>query len=540
MKHIINYLSIALLGLTLTNCNADFGDLNKDPNKVTKVGTDNLFHNVVGTLSTPSGEMKYFAPMMQYTATTNGNYDIVGNTFTVDGTAMGVYSSIWRSYCVDYLRYINLMDDQLAEETASASKQAQVDIVRALVSSRYTDTFGPVPYDEGGKALDGISYPVYRTEKEIYLGTDKFKGLLQMLDEGIQTLKNSSDPIFEDDILYGGNRDKWIKFGSSLLLRMAIQLSNVEPELAKTYVNKAVQAGVISSMDEVAKVNHQPTVTGQPSYLDNTWATDIQYYIGSRGYCYSNTYITAFKKYSASQIDPRLKYVAAVYDGEGKYYSNYEDYEGMKNGCEMDDVDDVLKEMTFDEDFAPNIGRYGFASFKKETILNRKGATTVMGAAEVYFLLAEAVLKGYIPGTADTYYREGIRQGMRSLTLIGAPITDEEIESYISTVPALGENKAMNLRGALDEVITQKWLALFGNGLQIWNDWRRTHYPSAITDNPNPSKLSVTNGKMIGRLPYPQDEMVRNEENYLNGTAGLSNKTNDYMNDIWWALPYYK
>ena len=372
------------------------------------------------------------------------------------------------------------------------------------------------------------------------MGTDKFKGLLQLLDDGVQTLQNSSDPVFEDDIMYGSSRDKWIKFGASLMLRMAIQISNVEPELAKKYVSKAVAAGVISSMDEVAKVNHQPTVTGQPSYLDNTWATDILYYIGSRGYCYSSTYISAFKKYSTSQIDPRLKYVAAVYDAEGKYYDNYEDYEGMKNGCEMDDVDDVLKYMTFDQDFAPNIGRYGFASFKKETVLNRKGATTVMGAAEVYFLLAEAVLKGYISGTADTYYREGIRMGMRSLTLIGAPITDEEIENYISTVPTLGENKAMNLRGALDEVITQKWLALFGNGLQIWNDWRRTHYPSVITDNPNPSKLSVTNGKMIGRLPYPQDEMVRNEANYLNGTAELSNKTNDYMNDVWWALPYYK
>lgn len=540
MKHIVNFLFLAFLGFTLAQCNADFGDLNKDPNKVTKVGTDNLFHNVVGTLGIPPGELQYFAPMMQYTATTNGNYDIVGNTFTVDGTAMGVYSSIWRSYSVDYLRYINQMDDQLAEETASASKQAQVNIVRALISSRYTDTFGPVPFDEGGKALNGISYPVYRTEKEIYLGTDQFKGLLQLLDESIQTLKNSSDPVFEDDILYAGNRDKWIKFGASLLLRFALQLSNVEPELSKTYVNKAVAAGVITTMDEIAKVNHQPKVTGQPSYLDNEWATDLIYYIGSRGYCYSSTYISALKQYNASQIDPRLKYVAAVYDSEGNYYGNYEDYEGMKNGCEMDDVDKVLEEMTFDEDFAPQIGRYGFASFKKETVLNRKGATTVIGAAEVNFLLAEAVLKGYIPGTADTYYREGIRMAMRSITLLGASIPEEEIENYISSLPLLGENKSMHLEGALDEIITQKWLALFSNGLQMWNDWRRTHYPSTITTHPNPSKLSVTNGKIIGRLPYPQDEMVRNEKNYLDGTTRLSNQSNDYMNDVWWALPYHQ
>lgn len=540
MKRIINYVSIALLGLSMTNCNADFGDINNDPNKVTKIGTENLFHNVVGTLSSAPGELQYFCPMMQYTATTNGNYDIVGNTYTVDGTAMGIWSSVWRSYCVDYLRYINLMDDQLAEETATASKQAQVDIVRTLISSRFTDTFGPVPYDEGGKALDGISYPVYRSEKEVYLGTDKFKGLLQILDDGIRTLQTSSDPIFENDILFGGDRTKWIKFGSSLMLRMAIQISNVEPALAKTYVAKAVAAGVITTNEDAAKVNHQPTVTGQPSYLDNTWATDLQYYVGSRGYCYGKSYISAFKQYSASQIDPRLKYLAAVYDGSGTYYDNFEKYEGMKNGCEMDDVDKVLKDMNFDEDFAPNIGRYGFATFHKGTVLNRKGYTIVLGASEVNFLLAEAVLKGYIPGTADTYYREGIRMAMRSLTFMQAPITDTEIEDYITSLPVLGENKAMNLRGALDEVITQKWMSMFGCGLQIWNDWRRTHYPSIITDNPNQSKLGVTGSKVIGRLAYPQDEMVRNEAHYLEGTAGLSNKSNDYMNDLWWAMPYYK
>ena len=79
-------------------CNADFGDINTNPNKVTSIGSENLFHNVIGYLGQPfAGEFEYIAPMMQYTATTNGNYNIPGNTYAIDGTAMSIYSSIWSS-----------------------------------------------------------------------------------------------------------------------------------------------------------------------------------------------------------------------------------------------------------------------------------------------------------------------------------------------------------------------------------------------------------------------------------------------------------
>lgn len=533
-------LSILSATLFISSCNADFGNINTDPNSITEVSSDNLFHNVVGYLGQPfAGEFEYIAPMMQYTATTNGNYNIPGNTYAIDGTAMGIYSSMWSSYCMDYLRYLNQIETQLITEENNLSRIAEINILRALIIANFSDTFGPVPYDEVALALDGIIYPQYRSEKDIYLGNSNFIGILDLLVESIYDLENSSDELFPNDILYNGERSKWIKFASSILLRLSLRISDVAPDIAKEYINKSLSTGLILNENEIAKINHRPSTTGEPSYLDNSIATSLLSLKKERGYCYGASFITALKNFNPNIIDPRLKYIAGVYDENGVYYANFQDYEGMKNGCEMDDVQSIVDTMNFDILYTPGIGRYGFASFKNETVLNRNAYYILLGNAEVYFLLAEAAWKKLIPANPQEYYIEGIKAAMNSIKFWGEEIPTEEINTYIESLPTLGNNPSMNLRNGLDEIITQKWIAMFENAMQSWCDWRRLHYPSIITDNPNMNKLGITNNKLPGRLPYPQDESIRNNENYSNGVSMLSNNSNDYMNDLWWAKSYF-
>lgn len=537
IKHILSLLAVA----SLTSCNADFGDININPNAVTSVKSENLFHNVVGYMGKPfAGEFEYIAPMMQYTATTNGNYNIPGNTYSIDGTAMSIYSSIWSSYSMDHFRYLNQIETQLKKEANNTSKLAEVQILRVLLISQFSDTFGPVPYDQVASALDNIIYPAYRSEKDIYLGTSEFKGVLELLDTSIQTLKNSNDELFPNDIFYNADKEKWIKFASSVLLRLSLRISDIETNTAKTYINKAISYGLITEEEDITKVNHRPTTTGEPSYLDNSVATSLLTLKKERGYCFGASFITALKSFNSKMIDPRLKAIAGVYDENDTYFGNYDDYEGMLNGCEMDDVESVVNQMQFDKIYRPGIGRYGFASFKKETILNRQAYYILFGNAETNFLLAEAAWKKLIPGNPETYYHEGIKASMKQIKYWGEAIDDKEINDYIDNLPALGQNKAMNLRDGLDEIITQKWLSMFENAIQPWCDWRRTHYPSIITDNPNMNKLGITNHKLPGRLPYPQDESIRNKEQYNQGVSMLSNQTDDYLNDLWWARPYFK
>lgn len=541
MKTVIKYMAFAVASVFLTNCDADFGNINTNPNAVTALKSENLFHDVIGNLGNPMpGEFEYIAPMMQYTATTNGNYNIPGNTYTIDGTAMGIYSGIWNSYCMTYMRSLNLIERKLEEEGGEhASKTAQVNILKALLLSQFSDTFGPIPFEEAGHALDGIIYSKYRNEKEVYLGDVNTKGILAILDESIQQLQTATDDLFPDDIIYDGERNRWIKFASSVLLRSAMKISNVEREIAKTYLNKAISYGLIRDIEDMAKMNHTLATVGKPGYLDNGVAKTLATLKRDRGYCYGESFILALKKFNPHAIDPRLKALAAVYDADGSFYDNYDSYVGMRNGCEMDDVEQVIAEYKFDKDFTPGIGRNGFASFKNETMLNTDAYYIFLGPAEVCFLLAEASWSNLINGNPEAYYREGIRKSMESMMYYGYMIESSDIDAYINSLPALGTNKAIHLRDAQDEIITQKWLSMFTNSMQPWCDWRRTHYPSIVTDHPNLNKLGITDHRLPGRLPFPQDEEVRNKENQAAGVRMLSNQKNDYMNDLWWAQPYF-
>ena len=102
-----------------------------------------------------------------------------------------------------------------------------------------------------------------------------------------------------------------------------------------------------------------------------------------------------------------------------------------------------------------------------------------LGYAETQFLLAEAALRGWA-GVADTpegYYRAGIQASMDYFE-----ISKAEAKSYIDGLMIYQDGQenpfATNNRElALEQIITQKWLAMFPNGNEAWAEFRRTDYP---------------------------------------------------------------
>ena len=61
-------------------------------------------------------------------------------------------------------------------------------------------------------------------------------------------------------------------------------------------------------------------------------------------------------------------------------------------------------------------------------------------------------------------------------------ISSADTESYINGLKIYGsdvENPFMtnNKEGMLEQIITQKWLAVFPNGNEGWAEFRRTDYP---------------------------------------------------------------
>lgn len=141
--------------------------------------------------------------------------------------------------------------------------------------------------------------------------------------------------------------------------------------------------------------------------------------------------------------------------------------------------------------------------------------------AEVCFLRAEACLRGWdATGTAEEWYDAGVRE---SLALAG--ITDPDVAAAYLQEPGVRFIPAR----ALEQIITQKWLSLFGhNGFEAYAEYRRTGFP-VLQAVRNPGE---TNGQVPRRLRYPQAEQRLNPTAYHNALAQQG--PDALTTPVWW------
>jgi hypothetical protein len=130
----------------------------------------------------------------------------------------------------------------------------------------------------------------------------------------------------------------------------------------------------------------------------------------------------------------------------------------------------------------------------------------LMTYAEVSLLKAEAAERGWIAGSAATFYEDGIRASMAQW---GATNT-AAIDAYMASAPIAYAGGA----AGLTQIATQKWLALYSDGGQAWAEWRRTCVPNTIKPGPD-----ATIGTIPRRLQYSITETAVNAENVAAATT---------------------
>jgi len=218
-------------------------------------------------------------------------------------------------------------------------------------------------------------------------------------------------------------------------------------------------------------------------------------------------------------------------DGDGS------PYEGMRNGLPRTDKGSELN--TDYSDMGTNWLN-----------ANRGGINPpirVMGAAEVYFLRAEGALLGWqMGGTAEQLYNEGIRMSM-SEERIGAP--SDAVDAYIastntpvspddewgtaplSDIPVAFESGASQER-QLEQIITQKWLALYPDAWEAFAEYRRTGYPRLypIIESQN---TKLAEGDIFRRMTFVSSEYDTNGDAVQEATNLLGGEdANDTR--LWW------
>ncbi|NNE26223.1 MAG: SusD/RagB family nutrient-binding outer membrane lipoprotein [Saprospiraceae bacterium] len=475
MKNLINkfwvFMAIAV-GLGITSC-SDVTELNVDPNSPTAVPASNLVTQAQFALYDRMHSRVYNGEwtmlMVQHWAQNEyaeeSRYLADRNTF--DGTWVAFYASVLNELTA--AKGIIEADENIPP----ARKANQLAIIEVLMVDAFhaaTDAWGDIPYTQA--INPEFPNPSYDSQQAIY--TD----LLSRLDAAIGSMDASTGSFDSGDVIYGGDVASWKKLAASIMMRMAMRISDVDGATAATYVTRANDAGVLeSTADNALFVFDAEPDLSNPLYRDNTLNNRDDFAV-------TDVLIDHLK----ATGDPRLEAYAALTPSG--------DYNGMPYGL-TDAEAFALKSTT---------------SRPSDAVRSATAPHVVMDFAEVAFLKAEAVERGIIAGDAAAYYDMGVAASMEYWGFSDA-----------SAFLAANPYDAANWK---ESIGTAKWVAFYMNGPQAWSEWRRLDYPQLAVP------AAASNPVIPVRLPYPVSEETNNGSSLSATTSNID----DMSSKLWWDV----
>lgn len=497
----------------LSSCDKGFKDLNKNPNAYVTPDVSSIFSLAEVYMNGQNFEnhranLIYTSEIVQHFA----SYAYPGDKYTyVPEWSGAFFGSSYGSGVKESIQLLNIIPD----DAENVNKRSAVRIIKAYVFHRITDLYGDVPYFDAGKGyIDNTFKPKYDKQQDIYAD------LLKELDESAQAM-DASKPFFGSaDLFYNSDVSKWKKFAYSLMLRLGMRLTKVDPAMAQQWVTKAITGGVFQSNADNVVLMHAtgPDGVNQNPYTTPYLREDIQN--GTNGVKLSKTFIDQLKNTN----DPRLRIYARL---ENSGDNTPADQKGLPNG---NDAATIVN--------TPGWTAAGLVAYSDPntlTVLRQDAPDIIMNDAEVEFLLAEAAVRGWGATNAQLHYDNGVAAAMHMTDLYidnggsGTKITDAEVAAYLAANPYM---TAASDADKICQINSQKWIALFFNGIEAFSNLRRSGCPM-ITPTNFPGNL--TGGKIPRRLIYDESERVNNAENYKAAVAQQG--PDDFNTRVWWDKP---
>ena len=375
-------------------------------------------------------------------------------------------------------------------------------ILRAYNFMRLTDYYGNVPYSEALKGTtDAIFFPKYDSQQSIYAD------LMKELSEASKALNGSitGDGFAEADLFYDGDVSKWKKFANSLLLRMAMRVSNVDPAMASQYASDAISGGLMTEISDRARIK---TALG-PSEWTNQNGISRAFANGDGGQ--PSPLSATLVDWLMAKGDPRLSIFSG---GVGGIDMDPANQKGLPNGLDTGTL----------QDFLGKTGANPMEEFSNVNVLllDDDEDYTFFNYSEVEFLLAEAAERG-IAGVTDAegHYNLGVKAALQQWDHYDASfaVSDEVADAYVAANPYAG----------LESIGEQMWASKFLNWWEAWADWKRTGYP-ALT--PVVYQGNITGGTIPRKLRIPNGELSTNPDNFQAGAT----LPNEYTTRVWWDV----
>lgn len=429
------------------------------------------------------------------------------------------------------------------------------------------DLFGPMPYEEF-KALRDKSPFEYNDVRTIYYGVKK------NLDDAIACLKyykdNRSQAYKEQlaNVMYSyltivnepysktwEDMEPWIRFANSLKLRMAIHMSGIEPETAKTWAEEAVRDGVITDVDNEVAI--YPTFSGKdhPLVEITGWSDAV---MGASFLNLLENLDHPYMKYLFTKNSVGLAKSPQAVEGSSCPATTPMNsvYVGMRDGVAPGEGQ-----------AAANNPYCGYSMLDKAYLAQTEAPLFLMKCSEVYFLLAEGALRGWnMGGTAKQFYEQGIRNAsLESRSFMGNKY-NELVDEYLNveasknipyvdpqgltpdmpSVTKIGVkwNEGDSPETKLEKIITQKYIASFPYSYESWVDLRRVGYPKlfpilGVADGDGTIGAGdpwvQTKENIMRRIPWASDDPQTKEDIANTGIPALGEGATDTQGQhLWW------
>jgi len=451
------YILLISLSLGVVSCKKELAGINKNPNASENPQPDYLltaaekltadaYWGVDNNMNSSLLFVQHWAKI-QYTDT--DRYIENNSSFTT------LWKTLYGQSITDLNKIIAIADQQ-----QTPNYKAVALTLRSWVFQLLTDAYGDIPYRQAGK-IDSFLTPAYDKQEDVYLG------LLSDL-KTAQALLSASGGTIAGDPLYGGNIGSWRKFINALRIRIALRIADRDPVQAKQVFTdiQTEGGGYFTGNGDMAALVYQDSPNQNPVSL--TFDTRQDYRI-------SKTIVDKL----ASLNDPRLPVYAQLTDSAPRVYK------GVPNGLLTNDANSLGLSKT------SRPGDYFRAPHAPAVIISY---------AEVLFDLSEAVSRGFITGDAGDLYRQAVLASLAQYGITDATVT----ANYLGQASV--QYNAGNFKQSVGE---QKWLALFGEGLEAFAEWRRLDYPKL-----SPAVAGVLGGQIPVRFIYPGSEQSLNGDNY--------------------------
>jgi hypothetical protein len=532
-KHSKYILSIATTVILTTGCTKNFKEYNTNPYGATNDDLLPDYGLVVAQLQEAQKTIYVYQPawvtqlqqnlmadvysgyMMPPTPfrgnSNNMNYDLV------DGWNVWALNPAYSSSVGSVMNPISNVE--VTTKTAAPDLYAMAKIIKVEAMHRVSDIFGPIMYSKYKVRAEDGGYD-YDTQQEAY--NNFFKDLTEAITILTNLGSSKGTPTFGNaDLVYGGSYEKWLQFANSLRLRLALRIVKADAAKAKAEGEAALAhpAGLLSKAEDNFNINIGAT-THPLNTINNAWA-DIR--MGAP----MESILKGYK-------DPRLpKYFVPATDA-----TVAGQYKGIRNGIDIDAK-----------------SRYqGYSA-----LITFPSKIQLMSAAEVWFLKAEAALRGWAgAGIAKDNYESGIKTSFTQYTLDSvdkyindatnkpAPYTDPKAitagqndvntgSPWLSTITIKWEDGDA-FEKKLERIITQKWISVYPDGQEAWSEFRRTGYPKLFPVVINNSGGKVSTTTFIRRVNIPPDEYLTNPQGAKRAAATLGGPDNGGTR-LWWDKP---